>query len=127
MASEEAERSELLAASAEELLDARPYIEGRVAPKLVFGGAGVRVMLLAFDDGQVMREHRAPVPILVQPVEGRVTVEVAGDEPRSHELETGGVLYVPAGLPHTVVAAERARVLVTMCGPIQHAADRLEW
>lgn len=126
MAMGDVEKSALLAADAEELLAARPYVEGRVAPARIFGGSSVRVMLLAFDDGQVMSEHRVKVPILVQAVEGRVVVDVAGDEPRSHELGTGGILYVPADLPHTVVAAERARILVTMCGPIPHAADRVE-
>ncbi|QTX05614.1 cupin domain-containing protein [Agromyces archimandritae] len=120
------EKAALLAADAETLLASRPYVEGRVAPARLFGGASVRVMLLAFDAGQVMSEHRVTVPILVQPVEGRVTVEVAGDEPAAHELGAGGILYVPADLPHTVVATERARVMVTMCGPIPHAADRVE-
>jgi quercetin dioxygenase-like cupin family protein len=80
---------------------------GRVKPVTVLKATGANVVVFAFDSGAVLREHTADEPALVQALEGAVTVRLAGE---TVSLQPGDLLYIEPGVPHTVEAAERARL-----------------
>ncbi|WP_182347169.1 cupin domain-containing protein [Tomitella gaofuii] len=95
------------------LAEQNPISAGRVSPHFTFDGDGFRIRHLAFDEGAVLAEHTAPLPIIVHVVEGAVDFAVDGD---IHTLHTGAILHVAAGNPHQVTAHERARLIVTLVG-----------
>lgn len=82
--------------------------------RTVLKADGVRLVLFAFDVGQELSEHTAAVPVLLRVLDGRLTVSAAG---RTVELASGGIVHLPARLPHAVIALEPTRMLLTMLDP----------
>ncbi|MGF2950267.1 cupin domain-containing protein [Microbacterium alcoholitolerans] len=108
-----ADPSVLLAASAAEFAAAHPIEDGRVRPHRTLDGDGFKIRTLTMGEGAVMREHRAPVPILVQVISGRILFRVGGSE---YDLTAGGAIQVPAGVLHELEAVEDAHVLLILLG-----------
>ncbi len=79
--------------------------------RTVVKASGVRMVLFAFDAGQELTEHTAAVPAILQVLDGRLQVTAAGN---SVELVPGGVVHLDARLPHSVLAHEPSRLLLTM-------------
>ena len=85
--------------------------------RTVLTADGVRLVLFSFETGQELREHTAAVPVVLQVLDGALTVSAAG---RGVHLVPGGVLHLPARLPHAVVAEQPSRLLLTMLDPRAH-------
>lgn len=86
--------------------------DGRVASQTVLTTTDVRVVEIAFGSGGELTEHSAPVPIIVQAMEGVVDFEVSG---MTHRLDAPGFVYLPTpGERHRVVAERPARIQITM-------------
>lgn len=107
------EQSVLLGRSSAELIEAHPVESGRVRPHRVLDGDGFKIRMLTMDTGTIMREHRAPVPILVQVVAGGIRFRVAGAE---HALSPGGTITVAAGVLHELEADHPSHVLLVLLG-----------
>ncbi len=75
---------------------------------------GARLVLFAFDTGQELSEHTAAIPVLLQVLDGRLTITADG---RSVDLRPGALIHLPARMPHTVVAEEPSKMLLTMLDP----------
>lgn len=75
---------------------------------------GARVVLFAFDAGQELTEHTAAVPILLQVIDGRLRVGAGAEHV---ELLPGGLVHIGARVPHTVLALEPSRMILTMLDP----------
>ncbi|UJP10366.1 cupin domain-containing protein [Microbacterium sp. KUDC0406] len=103
----------LIAVSAADLADRYPIEDGRVRPHKTLDGDGFRIRTLVMDAGAVLREHRAPVPILVQVASGRILFRVEGAE---HDLAAGGAIQVDASVPHEVEAVDPSHVLLVLLG-----------
>ncbi len=87
------------------------YAEGGIVSRtLVKNGAGT-VTLFAFDSGQGLSEHTAPFDALVLVLDGAGEFTVGG---KTHRVEAGRVLLMPAGVPHSVTASTRVKLLLTM-------------
>lgn len=69
------------------------------------------VTLFAFDKDQGLSEHTAPYDALVQIVEGKALVTIAGEE---FNLEAGEIIIMPANIPHAVKAIEKFKMLLVM-------------
>jgi len=82
--------------------------------RTVLKADGVRLVLFAFDVGQELSEHTAAVPVLLRVLDGRLMVSAGG---RSVELAPGGIVHLPARLPHALIALEPTRMLLTMLDP----------
>lgn len=104
---------ELVLSDAAALLAAMPVEEGRVRSRKLFAGPGVTVMGLVLDAGAVMREHQAPVPILIQLAEGEAVLESAG---RRVALVPGALVHVDAGIRHRLEALAASRLLLVLLG-----------
>ena len=85
--------------------------------RTVLKAEGARVVLFSFDAGQELTEHTAAMSVLLQVLDGRLTVTAAG---RSVQLAPGGVIHLTARLPHAVLALEPSRLLLTMLDPRAH-------
>ncbi len=82
--------------------------------RTVLKAAGARLVLFSFDSGQELSAHTAAMPVLLQVLDGRLTVSAAG---ASVQLAPGGVIHLPARLEHAVLALEPSRLLLTMLDP----------
>lgn len=71
----------------------------------------VRVVVLAFAAGHVLREHAAPFPLLMQALDGELIVRADGRETR---LVPGGLLRLDASLRHEVEAVAASRLMLTL-------------
>lgn len=84
---------------------------GATVSKVLIKDGPVRVVLFAFDAGEELTEHTAALPVVIQMVSGSVTISASGEQ---HRLTTDGWLWLDANEPHTVVADEPARMLLSM-------------
>jgi len=87
--------------------------------RTVLKGEGARLVLFSFDTGQELSEHTAAVPVLIQALDG--LFEITADE-RTVDLRPGDVIHLGARLPHSVLAKEPGRLLLTMIDSRQLAA-----
>ncbi|HET6165581.1 MAG TPA: cupin domain-containing protein [Marmoricola sp.] len=69
------------------------------------------VVAFAFGSGQELHEHTAHHPVLIQALDGHLTLSYDG---RELDLRPGDLLHLPAMLPHSVVAHEDSTLTVTM-------------
>lgn len=105
--------AELVLSDAAALVAAVPVEEGRVRSRKLFAGSGATVMGIVMDAGAVMREHHAPVPILIQLAHGEAVLELGG---RRVALVPGALVHVEAGIRHRLEAIAVSRLLLVLLG-----------
>ncbi|MBI4670223.1 MAG: cupin domain-containing protein [Chloroflexi bacterium] len=69
------------------------------------------VTLFAFAQGQSLSEHTAPYDALVQILDGRAEIMIAGE---TFWVTQGEAIILPANKPHAVNAVENFKMLLTM-------------
>jgi quercetin dioxygenase-like cupin family protein len=106
MTNEQFPRSKVLA-----LDQAVQYSDNSIVSRQVVKETGGNVTLFAFDRDQELSEHTAPFDALVQVLDGKAEIAIAG---KKYYLEQGGSIIMPAGIPHAVRAVERFKMLLTM-------------
>ena len=87
---------------------------GATVSRTVLKAEGVRLVLFSFDTGEELSEHTAAMPVLLQVLEGRLSVSSGGE---TVELVPGAVVHLTTRAPHSVVAQEPSRMLLTMLDP----------
>jgi len=87
------------------------FEEGRVKPVSVLKATGANVVVFAFGAGAELREHTSQLPVLLQALEGTLTVQIAGQE---FALTPGDLLHIEPHVAHSVTAGERARLQLTV-------------
>jgi quercetin dioxygenase-like cupin family protein len=99
-----------------EIVDVRPL--GSALPsaqtKTLVRAEQVEVIRLVVPAGKDIQEHKAKGEIVVQCLEGRVTFTAFG---KTENLETGKLLYLPTGEPHSVKGIENSSLLLTILLP----------
>ena len=83
---------------------------GRAARTLLKSGP-LRVTLVVLGAGGELAEHSADGPITVQPLDGAIHFDVAGEV---HELKPGQVLSAGAGVRHSVRSEHGGAFLLTV-------------
>lgn len=79
------------------------YSEKSITQKVITRKTGGDIVLLAFQQGQELKEHTAPVDAIVHILEGKSLITIAGKE---HWLVKGQMIILPANIPHAVAARE---------------------
>ena len=87
------------------------YEPGRVKPVSVLKSTGANIVVFAFDTGTELREHTAHQPVILQALEGSLTVQVDG---AVLTLKPGDLLHIEPHVQHSVTAAEHARLQLTV-------------
>lgn len=85
--------------------------EDATVSRTVLKAEGVRIVLFAFDKGQVLTEHTAAMPVLLHTLEGLLRITADG---RSVDLHPGDVIHLGTRLPHAVEALEASKLALTM-------------
>jgi quercetin dioxygenase-like cupin family protein len=83
----------------------------------------LEVIRLVVSAGKEIPMHKAPGPITVQCLDGRVSFTACGE---SQELGPGDFLYLPVGVPHALKGIEDSSLLVTIRLPKKDAAKPLD-
>ena len=99
-----------------EVIDVRPLGEAieSAQTRTLFKTNAMEVIRLVLRKGKEIATHSAPGEITVHCLEGTVAFKSPG---KSCDLKTGTMLYLAAGEPHSVQAAENATLLVTILLP----------
>ena len=79
--------------------------------KVLYSDDRIRVVGFAFDSGQELSEHTATIPVVVQVVSGRFRFDAEGE---SWEIDPSSWMHLDASVPHSVVALEPSRLLLTL-------------
>ncbi|HNS31192.1 MAG TPA: cupin domain-containing protein [Tenuifilaceae bacterium] len=87
------------------------YSVGGIVSKNVIKRKVGNISLFAFDKGESLSTHSAPFDATVQILEGTAHIVIA-DKP--YDLKAGETIIMPAGIPHSVEAPERMKMLLTM-------------
>lgn len=87
------------------------YAEGRVVSRTFAQNSSLSLTLFAFDAGEGVSTHTAPGDAMVQVLDGEAVVNVDG---REMVVGPGQVVVMPADVPHSVTAAKRFKMLLTV-------------
>ncbi len=86
---------------------------GGLGHSSVLNAPGVRVVVLTFAAGHVLKEHRAPKTLLMQALDGCLRVTAGG---RVTDLVPGALLRLDESLQHEVEALGESRLMLTLIG-----------
>lgn len=87
------------------------FTAGRVKPVSVLKATGANVVVFAFEPGTALPEHTAQQPVLLQALEGNLTVQI---ESQALTLAPGDLLHIEPRVSHSVSADERAKLQLTV-------------
>ncbi len=90
-----------------------------IASRVLFSDEHTRVVLFGFDAGQELCEHTASVPALVHFLRGDATLTLGAD---THEALAGFWAYLPAQLPHSILARTPLVLVLTLLKSAKPAA-----
>lgn len=87
------------------------YSEGSVVSKTLLDKKTGTLTLFAFDEGQGLSEHTSPYDATVCVVDGEASLVIGG---KAVAARTGEMVIMPAGVPHSVRAEKRFKMLLIM-------------
>lgn len=87
------------------------YQSGSVVSKEVARKKTGTITAFAFDKGQGLSEHTAPFDAFVQVLDGTAEIRVGG---KPHQVGEGEFIVMPAGVPHSLQAVKRFKMLLVM-------------
>jgi len=111
MSTEQDKGAENIKAKALKLSGLAEYQAGAVVSRTLIDKKIGTVTIFAFDEGQGLSEHTAPFDAFVQIVDGEAGITISG---RTLTAVAGEIVIMPAGEPHSLRAAKRFKMLLTM-------------
>ena len=87
------------------------YEEGRVVSRTFSQNSSLSLTLFSFDEGEGVSTHTAPGDAMVQILDGEALVNIDGKE---MIVSKGQIVVMPADIPHSVTAAKRFKMLLTV-------------
>jgi quercetin dioxygenase-like cupin family protein len=101
----------LPAAEAVRLDELLEYVSGSVVSRTLIKRPVGTVTLFSFDAGQGLSEHTAPFDAMVQILDGTAELTIGG---KTVKAQSGETVVMPAGVPHSLHAVERFKMLLVM-------------
>ena len=87
------------------------YAGGAVVSKTLLDKKAGTLTLFSFDQGQGLSEHTSPYDATVMVVDGEATLVIGG---KPVTAKAGELVIMPAGVPHSLRAEERFKLLLIM-------------
>ncbi len=87
------------------------YREDKPAVALLFETSFTKEIRIALKKYQIMKEHQAPFPIVVQIIEGEIDFGVNN---RVLRLQKGALITLESGVPHDLKALENSVIRLTL-------------
>lgn len=83
--------------------------ENAIVSKTVTSSKDSSLTLFAFDAGQSIDSHSAPVNAVVQALEGEVEITISGEK---FDLKEGDIILMPKGEPHALKAKTKFKMML---------------
>ena len=83
------------------------YQENSIVSKTITTNENSSLTLFAFDEGQSIASHSAPVDAVVQNIEGEVEIIISSEK---FNLKEGDIILMPKGEPHGLVAKTKFKM-----------------
>ena len=93
------------------LQDLAVYQEHSVVSREIVRKPSGTMTVFAFDKGEGLSEHTAPFDAFIQILDGTATVTI---DKKTYTLNTNDAITMPAGVPHSLYAGEKFKMLLTM-------------
>lgn len=93
------------------LLDSLPVTPESTTSRVVVNNQAVRVVVFAFDEGELLTEHASPRAVVVHLLDGAIRFTVGEIE---HRMAPGDVIYLAPGEHHALVADKASRLSLVM-------------
>jgi quercetin dioxygenase-like cupin family protein len=93
------------------LVELIEYAKDSIVSKTILDKSSGTITLFAFDAGQKLSEHTSPYDAVVQVLDGKAQITIAGTV---KQVSAGEIIIMPAGIPHSVLAEEKFKMLLTM-------------
>jgi quercetin dioxygenase-like cupin family protein len=87
------------------------YSDGSVVSKTLLDKKTGTLTLFSFAEGQGLSEHTSPYDATVQIIEGEAELTIGGNPVIA---KAGELVIMPAGVPHSVRAKKRFKMLLIM-------------
>jgi quercetin dioxygenase-like cupin family protein len=87
------------------------FNDQRISTKVILESSFSKEIRIVFKEGQIMKEHQTPFPIVVHLLEGEITFGVQGV---NHELKKGDILSLEGNIPHDLTAKTDSVVRLTL-------------
>lgn len=88
--------------------------EKSIVSRSLFRGAGVTATLFSFAEGEELTEHTAAFPAILHFLSGEGTLTLGGE---TQTVAPNSWVYMPAQLPHSIVATAALRMLLLLLRP----------
>jgi quercetin dioxygenase-like cupin family protein len=98
-------------AVAHRVADVVAYAPSSIVSREIVRGKTGTVTLFAFDKGQGLSEHTAPFDAFVLVLDGKARLTIGG---KPVEANAGEAVFMPANVPHAVLAVDRFKMMLTM-------------
>lgn len=85
------------------------YQGSAIVSKTITSSKDSSLTLFAFDAGQAIDSHSAPVNAVVQAVEGEVEITISGEK---FLLKEGDIILMPKGEPHALEAKTKFKMVL---------------
>lgn len=82
---------------------------------------GMRLVLFSFDKDEILSEHTAAMPVILQTLEGALEIVADG---RTVILRPGDVIHFGTRLPHAVRALEPSKMALFMLDPRERSPKK---
>lgn len=83
----------------------------KISTKVILETSFSKEIRILLKSGQLMKEHKAPFPIIVQVLEGEIDFGILG---KIHKLQKGAIVTLNANVPHDLTALQDSIVRLTL-------------
>lgn len=87
------------------------FSDDKIVTKVLLETSFSKEIRILLKQGQIMKEHKAPYPIIVHVLEGAINFSIQGKE---HLLMNGDIISLDANVPHDLSAQKDSIVRLTL-------------
>ena len=91
--------------------DELEFDENRIKTKVLLETSFSKEIRILLKEGQIMKEHKTPFPILIHVLEGEIEL---GINRTIHLLKSGAIIALEGNVPHDLNAKENSIVRLTL-------------
>ena len=95
----------------ESFIKSLDFNDNKIVTKVILETSFSKEIRILLKKGQIMKEHKAPFPIIVNILEGEINFGVKG---KTHKLNKGDIITIEGHVPHDLTALKDSIVRLTL-------------